>query len=135
MKVLLVLIVLVIAAVFLVVKFGGVTSFDPAAGAELFVQDVQPGMTWQQVVDIKEPKKMAAYNPDAQLGYGAIVDFKPDKFATNMQNGSYIHGFFFQYNFDNEHAYNVSFDSQGNVESVENRMTTSDLLKGNLYSN
>lgn len=132
MKVLAVLFVLVIVGVFLVVKFGGVTNFDPAAGAEQFVQDVQPGMSWQQVVDLKKPKKYSAYNPDKELGHGPIVDFDPDKFATNMQNNSYPYGFFFEYTFDAEHAYNVSFDAQGNVETIESRMTTSHLFNGNL---
>lgn len=131
MKVLAVLLVLVVAAVMLVVKFGGVTGFDPAAGAQQFVADVQPGMSWQQVVDLKTPKKYATYNPDRPLGYGAIVKFDEARFATAMQGSSYPLGFFFEYTFDAEHAYNVVFDGQGNVERIEERMTTADLLGGN----
>lgn len=135
MKVLLILFVLIVVAVALVVKFGGVTGFDPAAGAEQFVQDVQPGMSWQQVADLKEPKKYAAYsdNPEKISGHGPIVKFDRDAFAGNMQNNAYPLGFFFEYTFDAERAYNVTFDSQGNVETIENRMTTADLL--NPYGN
>lgn len=131
MKVLAVLLVLVVVAVMLVVKFGGVTGFDPAAGAQQFVADVQPGMSWQQVVDLKTPKKYASYNLDRPLGYGAIVKFDEAKFAAAMQSNSYPLGFFFEYTFDAEHAYNVAFDGQGNVERIETRMTTADLLGGN----
>ncbi|MEO0515206.1 MAG: hypothetical protein AAF086_07925 [Planctomycetota bacterium] len=130
MKVLVVLLVLVVALVALVVKFGGVLSFDPAAGAQQFVTDVQPGMTWQQVVAVKAPKKYAAYkdDPESMMGHGPIVKFDEARFASNMQSGSFPLGFFFEYTFDAEHAYNVSFDGQGNVTSIEERMTTSDLL-------
>ncbi len=130
MKVLVVLLVLVILAVALVVKFGGVAGFDPAAGAQQFVADVQPGMTWQQVVAVKAPKKYAAFkdDPESMVGHGPIVKFDETQFASNMQSASYPLGFFFEYTFDAEHAYNVNFDAQGNVESIEERMTTSDLL-------
>lgn len=130
MKVLVVLLVVVIALVALVVKFGGVTSFDPAAGAQQFVADVQPGMTWQQVVAVKAPKKYAAFkdDPESMMGHGPIVRFDEASFASSMQQASYPLGFFFEYTFDAEHAYNVNFDAQGNVESIEERMTTSDLL-------
>ena len=133
MKVLAVLIVLVVVGVGLLVKFGGVMSFDPAAGAEQFVADVQPGMTWQQVVDLKMPKKYAVYsdNPDRMMKHGAISKFDEDKFAAAAQSNPFPLGFFFDYTFDAEHAYRVVFDSQGLVETIEPRMTTSDLFGGN----
>ena len=133
MKVLAVLLLVVILGVALLVKLGGVTSFDPAAGVEQFLADVQPGMTWQQVVDIKEPKKYAVYtdNPDRLLGHGAISKFNADKFAANTQKQSYPLGFFFDYTFDAEHAYRVVFDGQGLVEAIEPQMTTADFFGGN----
>ena len=108
-------------------------SFDPAAGAEQFVADVQPGMTWQQVVDLKEPKKYAVYsdNPDRMLGHGPSSKFDLDRFTATTQTNTFPLGFFFDYNFDAEHAYRVVFDSQGLVETIEPRMTTADLFGGN----
>ncbi|MBB6431266.1 hypothetical protein HNQ40_003072 [Algisphaera agarilytica] len=130
MKVLAVLLVVVIVGVALLVKFGGVTDFDPAAGADEFISQVQPGMSWQQVVDIRPPKKFAAFSNNPNRLHGPIVKFDEAAFATKIQNGSYNLGFFFEYRFDAENAYNVNFDEQGNVTSVEELMTMSDLLGG-----
>ena len=130
MKVLAVLLVVVIAGVALIVTFGGVTEFDPAAGAEEFVAQVQPGMSWQQVIGVKAPKKFAIYTDNPERPHGAIGNFNQASFTTSFQNGSFKWGFFFVYRFDTEHHYHVIFDEQGNVSYVEEQMTFSDLLGG-----
>lgn len=134
MKVLAVLFVVVIALVAAVVKFGGVTGFDPAAEAATFVQEVAVGMTWQQVADVKMPKKYAAIrdDPESLSVRGPSVDFDPGKFGTMMQSGGPSAGFIFLYTFDTEHVYDVYFDPQGNVTSVEKPPTATDLFNGNL---
>lgn len=130
MKVLAVLFVLVVIGVALVVKFGGVADFDPAAGADDFVAQVQPGMSWQQVLDVKAPKKYAVFSNNPDRLHGPIVKFDEATFRSNMQNGGYPLGFFFEYRFDAQNAFNVNFDEQGNVSGVEKIMTMSDLLGG-----
>lgn len=130
MKVIAVLFVIVIGIVALVVKFGGVTSFDPAAGAEEFVASVQTGMTWQEVADRRMPKKYAVVSddPDNALGRSPDIKFNPGAFGDRMKNNPPPAGFIFFYTFDAEHAYDVYFDELGNVSQVVKPMTTKDLL-------
>lgn len=124
--------VLVAVVVALVVKFGGVTGFDPQAGAQEFVQQVKPGMTWQQVVDVKEPKKWGGISYDAMGGRGPIVRFNRDKFASKMTGAGMPDGFIFDYAFDAENIYEVHFDASGTVTSVEVPMRAVDLFNGNI---
>ena len=134
MKVLAVLLVVVIALVAAVVKFGGVTGFDPAADAESFVQQVQAGMTWQEVADVKTPRKYQVIrdDPEAISERGPEVKFDPGRFGTMMQSGGPAGGFIFLYSFDTENVFDVYFDPQGRVISVERPRTAADLFNGNL---
>jgi len=130
MKVLVILMVLVIAVVALVVKFGGVMAFDPAAGVEDFMENVKPGQTWQQVLDVKTPRKYFIMREDKEgfVGPGPEIRFDADKFATRMQANAPARGFMFKYAFDTENIYDVYFDAAGTVTSIEKPMTMGDLL-------
>lgn len=134
MKVLLVTFVLVAAAVAALVYFGGFTSFDPAAQAQEFKQTVKPGMSWKEVADLRKPKTIVQYDIDSQgLSVERQVGYDMDEFARRMDKGQFDQGFAFQYVFTADDAVSVSFDEQGNVQSMDKMRTTNDLLQGNLY--
>ncbi|MEL7088525.1 MAG: hypothetical protein AAGL98_08835, partial [Planctomycetota bacterium] len=95
---------------------------------------VQAGMGWQQVADVKMPRKYAVIrdDPEALSVRGPEVRFDPGKFGTMMQSGGPSAGFIFMYSFDAEHVYDVYFDPQGNVTAVEKPATAADLFNANL---
>ena len=126
MKVLAVLLVVVIAVVAAVLKFGGATGFDPAATVDTFFQEVKPGVTWQQVVDFKEPKRFHRFRDDGSMG--SEVKFKKDSFTSSYATAFPDNGLMFFYAFDAKNQYEVYFDGSGTVTRVEKAMTFSDLV-------
>lgn len=91
-------------------------------------------MDWQQVADLKKPKKYAILrdNPEARSDRIPEMKFVPDQFGTAMQGGSHAAGFIFYYRFDTDNQYDVFFDGQGKVAMVEKPRTVKDLFNGNL---
>ena len=135
MKVLIVLIVLVIAGVYAAYHFGGLGSFDPNAKADELQQNVQPGMTWQQVMDVVEPKKVATINYDTD-GFdpvGPSKKFDLDEFKARLQSQGYPDGFVWQYTFSAERAYDLTFGPDGKLASMDEPIMTKDLLDGTAH--
>ena len=90
MKAMLILIVLGVLAVGAVYYVGRIASMDPVQQAEAFCSEVKPGMTWEQVVDLKQPRKYYQYNPDprSHTGKTVAVKFNRDIIAKAVKEGS-----------------------------------------------
>ncbi len=135
MKVLLVLIVLVLGGVYAAYHFGGLGSFDPDAKADELQQNVQPGMTWQQVMDVVEPKKVAPINYETE-GFdpvGPSQDFELNGFKTRLQNNSYPDGFVWKYTFSAQRAYDLTFAADGKLIDMREPVMMKDLLNGTAH--
>jgi len=115
---------------------GGLSGYDPAEQADIFKNSIKQGDPWTKVLDVRPPKTWAALdytNPDSLDPRGASRDFKEQSFRDAMTNGTGpADGFIFEYIFDTEHAYDVWFDAAGNVTTIEDRPTASDLLNGGM---
>lgn len=133
MKGLIVLIVLVGVALWAVIQFGGFASMDPAAQAMEFKQKVQPGMGWEEVCDLREPKKYHSYYDTG--GETQPIEFKRDDLRNDLANGGHRGGFNFKYVFSGDEQYQVNFGSDGKVESVEKMRTFNDFATGKTWQN
>jgi hypothetical protein len=133
MKALLVTIVVVSAAVAGVVYFSGITDFDPAADASAFREQVKPGQTWPEVLDVREPGKYAwlSSDPAHRSGRTVAIKFRADDFRNLMSTSPPAEGFVFEYTFGAGQTLEVVFGADGKVESVEGAVATPDLHQGN----
>ena len=135
MKVLIVLIVLVIGGVYAAYHFGGLGSFDPDAGADQLQQNVKPGMTWQQVMGVMEPRKIAFINYDTD-GFdpvGPSRKFELDEFKSRIQSQGYPDGFAWQYTFSAQRAYDLTFGADGKLIAMTEPIMAKDLLDGTAH--
>ena len=128
MKGLLILIVVVAIALVGAYQFGGFGGLDPAAQAAQVKGNIQPGMTWEQVCDIKTPKKFKYIDPEAMGGTGQALDFDRAAMADMIKNNQIPNGFQFTYTFAADDVWSVNFDGQGLVTSSEKEKTMSDLM-------
>lgn len=129
MKGLVVLIVLVGVGIWGAYQFG-MQGMDPAVEAQQFSGKVQPGMTWEQVADVKAPRK---FYPFSGTGEGGGGEF--DREGFKVVAPTLGQGFNFKYQFSGDHAYQVNFDETGKVSSVEKMRTFNDLATGKTWQN
>lgn len=129
MKALLVIFAIVVLAVAGLYFFTDLSSFDPAAQAAEIRQNVKPGMTWEQVVEVRAPVKFEPVNSEAFNGRRQSQKFNREQFAAAMEQGHYPEGFVFPYMFSDAHAIEVIFDEDGKVSSLQKPPTFSDLLQ------
>ena len=122
---LIVLIGVVIAAMF---GLGLFSSEDPQVTLDNLRNAVKPGMTWQQVADVREPRKFTRVRFSAMGGRTQPEKFDRAKIADAISKNEFATGFAFEYRFSNAHAVEVIFDSQGAVETVAKLATVSDLM-------
>ena len=116
---------------------GGYGSFDPNKAGQDAKAKIAPGMTWKQVA-------AAAGSP---RGYRSIIKrtrgdvevlepgpenpFDEAKMADRLAKNELEYGFTFPYVFSRAVAFDVYFDSAGNVEHVADRITEADLFQMN----
>ncbi len=136
MKVLLVLVALA-AAGYAVFHFTGAFDFNPAQQAADFKAKVTPGMSWDKVIAVHEPRRYCIYvKKVTEFGgekietwdAGPEVPFDRDALAARIDEGSLGGGFSFMYFFDAGNAFEVKFDSNGDVEGIYKQRTVKDLL-------
>jgi hypothetical protein len=131
MKVVAILFVLVAAGVFVLVKFGGLADYDPAAQVEEFKKTVKPGEKWDAVLDKFPTKKMGWMTYQNLNPKGPLFDFAKDGLAAQIKQGSHADGFYLSYILTADDQYDVYCDAQGVVTRVERQMTMNDLTHGN----
>ena len=133
MKVVIGLMVVGGLVLFLVFQFG-VSGMNTAEQARQFRSNINEDMTWDQVADVREPRKYVRISPASKTGEGHPIDFSRENVAKVVKNQEMAHGFIFRYTFDPENIWNVRFDSQGNVTSIgKPRLTTKGLLEGEAF--
>lgn len=131
MKALIILIILGAAGLAALYYFGGFSTLDATAQGQQFRDALYEGMSWGEVADLQEPRKFYPFNDDPQSMTGRSPDqeFKRDEFANMVSNGHLPSGFGFDYNFDSgDHAYELSFDSEGKLYAIGKKTTMKDLL-------
>lgn len=133
MKVIMILIVLAIAVVVGLYYFGGVSTLDPAQQATEFYNGLQTGMSWEQVVQMKEPKKYFLPNPEAMNGRSQPQEYNEQVIRDAIQNDTIPGGFMFDYTFTGDHAWTLNFDSDGKLYSIDPILTTKQLLEGKAF--
>lgn len=127
MKGLLVLIVLVGVALWAVYQFGGFSGLDPQQQLAELQQKVQPGMTWEQVADIREPRKFYVYDFTAD-NPERMVDFNRTAVADMVKNNGVESGFKYRYTLSEAAVFEVDFDGTGKVVSAGKGRSTADLF-------
>ena len=128
MKFMLGLIAVIVIVLILLFKLGLFTGEDPKAAAEALHKSVTPGMTWQQVVDIRAPKKFAKLRAESLTGTSAPRKFDRAMLEDGLADGEYPEGFTFPYTFSAGEAVQVVFDDKGKVIGVEDMPTAKDLF-------
>jgi len=135
MKIVIGLLVLGGIVLFLVFQFGA-SGLSTAEQAKQFREKVSPGMSWEQVADVKEPRKYIEVSRKAMGGERQPINFKRKAMKKMVSNGALADGFIFRYRFDQEHTWNVVFDSAGTVQAVRKpHLTTKGLLHGEAFKN
>lgn len=111
------------------------TAPDPDESGIAAREAIEPGMTWQQVVEaVKPPRKIRTMSmqPHAD-GTQEIVESGLQKYPGNDQFARWAddgleQGFVFQYFFSAKTAFDVYFDGEGKVELITDAPTAADLL-------
>lgn len=135
MKALLIVFVLVAAAVGALYYFTDLSSFDASGQYQEVRGQLQPGMSWTAVVELKEPKKMAAVlvDPEAMSDRGQEFSFDRAAVEQAVSDGKYADGFLFMYSFGEAGAFDVYFDQTGTVTAINDVMTFNDLAAGKAF--
>jgi hypothetical protein len=127
MKTVFVLIMLCVVGIYAVYKFG-FADFDPKQQAVEFKHKVQVGMSWEQLIEIRKPKKVACVDFESEDPMDLRVPFDAEKMRKQVADKQFD-GYTFEFNFSNTEAYGVSLDENGKVTGVSSLMTTGDLFK------
>ena len=123
MKVVLGLIVLIGVVIAAMFGLGLFSSEDPQVTLDNLKNSVKPGMTWQQVADVREPRKFTRVRFQAMGGRTQPEKFDRAKIADCISKSEFSQGFTFEYRFSNAHALEVIFDDQGTVEALGDLLT------------
>lgn len=135
MKALVILIVLVGLGIAAVYQFGGFATLDPVAQAAQIRENVKPGMTWEQVCDVRTPRKFYYLDAESMAGESQPQDFDRALMAQLIQNNQVSGGFRFRYNLSADEVIQVDFDGSGTVAAVYEPVTANDLLTGKTWQN
>lgn len=136
MKAIIVLVVLLGLGVAGVYFLGGYGSFDPDEQGNKAKAAITTGMSWKKVLDItgkSDPRYRAISMIKDKDGNeypkpGPEVNLDRTKLASRVKNGEVRGGFIFVYRYSEKVAFEVTFDSSGNVTSVDDIATMADLL-------
>lgn len=139
MKVVIVLLILLGAAIFGVYQWGGYKTLDPDQQAADAKAAITPGTNWQKVVQIAgDPKQyqvIIVEKEDEETGEPLLTKPGPrNKYShrglsERIADGGLPNGFIFAYQFSARSAFEVYFDGMGNVIYVQDMATMTDLLQ------
>lgn len=101
---------------------------DQKIPADKIRNSVKLGMTWEQVAEIREPRKYALIRAAAMGGRLSGRKFDRETIAKAVESGGMTEGFAFEYRFSGTEAVEVLFDSGGTVIYVGDLPTINDLL-------
>ncbi len=132
MKFLIALLILVPLCLYGLYAGGAFSTPDPQVLYDEIMTKATPGMDWQDVADIREPRKFRIVVPANPTGTSGQNKFERQKISTGLTNDSYPSGFVFDYQFSDAHACQVFFSSSGKVTEVAKMVTFKDLLNGNI---
>ncbi|MEM8495970.1 MAG: hypothetical protein AAF663_11350 [Planctomycetota bacterium] len=132
MKALLIAFVVVGAAVFALVQFGGVMDFDPQAQANEFKQMAVPGADWAALVEKAKPQEYMIIREDQDgfLTRSTAIKYRAESFASRMVDPGFRNGFILRWNFSAGDMMDLEFGADGKVISASEPITTQDLLDG-----
>lgn len=105
---------------------------DPALVVGRYMTAIQPGMTWEEVADIQEPRKFTPYDYTDEDGISYERPFKRESLREELLDNKHPDGFAWEYHFSAAHALRVEFDRKGEVIGVEKPFTAKDLYDGRL---
>ena len=128
MKVVIGLAVVVGLGALIVLGILSLLNADQKAPADEIRNSVKPGMTWEQVVDIRQPRKYTLLRMSVPGGKTLPGDFDRDKIAAAVAKGAMAEGFAFEYRFSGSEAVEVVFGADGVVLYVADLPTLGDLL-------
>ena len=114
------------------VKAGWFSPEDPALAVERYLAAIQPGMSWEQVADIREPRDYTPYDFESENGSSYTRKFKRELIREELLDNLYKDGFAWEYHFSAAHALRIDFDRKGNVVAVDKPFTAKDLYDGKL---
>ncbi|MEQ9462013.1 MAG: hypothetical protein RIG82_13775 [Phycisphaeraceae bacterium] len=108
---------------------------SPEEQAQQLRDQVQPGMSWVDVVDIREPKRVLRTS-FSNMGMPRQIesDYDKDNVRTMVSSGKAADGFAFPFVFSSNTAFSINFDASGAVTSVTDDATANDLFNGKLFS-
>jgi len=139
MKALLILVVIVVIGGVAVYHFGGYGSFDPTQQGLDAKKAITPGMTVDQVVQVAgAPNDYAQLNrivkkagPDTMefVEPSGPIKFRQENLEERIANNDLPEGFLLIYVFSAQAAFEVYFDSAGQVTEIRDRITMADLLQ------
>ena len=131
MKALILCLVVVGLSVWAVLKFGGVSDWDPSAGVADFQAAAVPGEDWQDVVATMRPRAYQLSSP-GPFGPepGAEIRWDPEQFEGKVAAGETAEGFVLLFQPSAGEAWDVHFSGGGKVVAVEEPITGKDLLDG-----
>lgn len=133
MKAVAIVFVLLLAVCGAALYFGGVFTMDPSSGIEEFKQTAKPGTSWQTLVDVRAPRTWYSLDFSSDRGRSPEVKYDEAKIKDGVSKGSFRDGFVFMYQFTADEAFEVRFDSSGNLQSVSDVMTANDLFQGKAF--
>jgi len=135
MKALVILIVLGGLGLVALYYFGGFANLDPVAEAEGFRNSLNEGMSWEDVVAKKAPRKFATFSDDPNSMTGTSPDqpFDANLIREAVANRQMPLGFKFDYMFTGDHAWSLHFDGAGRLVAIEPILTTKQLLEGKAF--
>jgi len=138
MKAIVIILVVLGLGLGLVYFYGGYESFDPAQKGKDARAAIQPGMSWEKVIEIagESPKfcyinrqvDMVGGTPTETLKPSSPSPFERKRLERHLANNELKDGFILQYKFTETVAFEVVFDDTGTVTGVQNMMTIADLL-------
>lgn len=133
-------VILILLGIGLAVMYsqGGYQSFDPVQAGKDARAAIQPGMTWDQVVDLAKATPKFCYILEHMevingqqipvLKQSSASQFNRKKVERKLANNELPNGFVLQYKFTETVAFEVACDGTGTVTEIRNMMTVADLL-------
>ena len=126
---------LALVAAYYAVYFLVAGGMSPEEQGQQLRDQVKPGMSWVDVVDLREPKSILRTSL-TNMGMPRQIesDYDIDRVRDMVNSGKAEDGFSFPHVFSSNMAYSINFAPAGNVTSITDDATASDLFNGKLFS-
>lgn len=119
--------------------FCGPGAYNPTETGRKAKDAISEGMSWRDVCDVTDggPTHYYALRTEMvkfageeieQIVKGAELEFDYDLFEQAFEGGRMPVGFIFPYFYSHQVAFEVSFDTDGKVSSIDDMRTAADLL-------